>query len=157
MKITRTIFWQRIAEAKLFTWGYLGYHVFSMVSMRLFLNSANFIEYLGFWLSMVLLEHVFIFAIYFLANKFIKTFSAALVITGALAIGVVRTLITTSLAIAVGSDSGVAWQYQLLLGALWELMLMVLWANLNGAYRDHNHGLPRKRGGNPGRGAREVA
>jgi signal transduction histidine kinase len=138
MKITRTIFWQRIADAKLFTWGYLGYHVFSMVSMRLFLNSANFIEYLGFWLSMVLLEHVFIFAIYFLANKFIKTFSAALVIAGALAIGVVRTLITTSLAIAVGSDSGVAWQYQLLLGALWELMLMVLWANLNGAYRDHN-------------------
>lgn len=138
MKITRTIFWRRIAEAKLFTWGYLGYHVFSMVSMRLFLNSANFIEYLGFWLSMVLLEHVFIFAIYFLANKFIKTFSAALVIAGALAIGVVRTLITTSLAIAVGSDSGVAWQYQLLLGALWELSLTVMWANLNGAFRDHN-------------------
>ncbi len=138
MKITRTIFWQRIADAHLFTWGYLGYHVFSMVSMRLFLNSANFIEYLGFWLSIIVLEHVFIFAIYYLAKRFIKTYSATLVIIGALVIGVARTLITTSLAIAVGSDSGVAWQYQLLLGALWELSLTVMWANLNGAYRNHN-------------------
>ena len=106
--------------------------------MRLFLNSANFIEYLGFWLSIIVLEHVFIFSIYALAKRFIKNYSAPLVIIGTLAIGVCRTLITTSLAIAVGADSGVAWTYQLLLGALWELMLMLLWSNLNGAYRDHN-------------------
>jgi len=122
----------------MFTWGYLGYHVFSMVSMRLFLNSANFIEFLGFWLAIVVIEHAFIFSIYALAKRFIRTYSATLVIVGTLAIGVCRTLITTSLAIAVGADSGVAWGYQLLLGALWELMLTVLWANLNGAYREHN-------------------
>jgi signal transduction histidine kinase len=109
-----------------------------MVSMRLFLNSANFIEFLGFWLSILVLEHLFIFSIYALAKRFIKTYSASLVIFGTLALGVCRTLITTSLAIAVGADSGVAWEYQLLLGALWELMLMVLWANLNGSYREHN-------------------
>ena len=138
MKLLSSIFWSRVADAHLFTWGFLGYHVFSMVSMRLFLNSANFIEYLGFWLSIVVIEHVFIFSIYALAKRFIKTYSGTLVIVGTLAIGVCRTLITTSLAIAVGADSGVAWGYQLLLGALWELMLTVLWANLNGAYREHN-------------------
>jgi signal transduction histidine kinase len=109
-----------------------------MVSMRLFLNSANFIEYLSFWTSIIVLEHVFIFSIYALAKRIINNYSAALVIVGTLAIGVTRTLITTSLAIAVGADPGVAWGYQLLLGAFWELALMLLWANLNGAYRDHN-------------------
>jgi signal transduction histidine kinase len=109
-----------------------------MVSMRLFLNSSNFVEFLGFWIAMVVVEHVFIFSIYAFAKRFVKTYSAALVIAGTLAIGVCRTLITTSLAIAVGADSGVAWEFQLLLGALWELMLTVLWANLNGAYREHN-------------------
>jgi len=109
-----------------------------MVSMRLFLNSKNFIEFLAFWIAIVVIEHVFLFSIYALSKRFIKNYSAPLVIVGTLAIGVCRTLITTSLAIWVGADSGVAWEYQLLLGALWELMLTVLWANLNGAYRQHN-------------------
>ena len=138
MKLFDTRFWQRVSDAHLFTWGYLGYHVFSMVSMRLFLNSENFIEYLDFWLSMIILEHLFIFSIYWLAKKFIKRYSAPMVVIGTLVIGVCRTFITTSLAIAVGSDSGVAWEYQLLIGSLWELMLVVLWSNLNGAYRDHS-------------------
>ena len=138
MKIFTTIFWNRIADAHLFTWGYLGFHIFSMVSMRLFLNSENFIQFLGFWLAMIVLEHLVIFTIYGLAKRFIRTYSALLVVLGSLVIGFVRTLITTSLAIAVGADSGVAWEYQLLLGALWELMLAVLWANLNGAFRDHS-------------------
>jgi hypothetical protein len=138
VKITQTLFWQRIADAHLFTWGYLGFHVFSMVTMRLFLNSANIIDYLPFWLAMVALEHIFIFTIFGLAKIFITNYSAPLVIIGVLVVGVLRTLITTSLAIVVGADTGVAWQYQLLLGALWELSLTIMWSNLNGAFRDHN-------------------
>lgn len=138
MKLLSSATWSRVADAHLFTWGYLAYHVFSMVSMRLFLNSANFIEFLSFWLSIVVIEHIFIFSIYALPKRFINSYSASLVIVGTLVIGVARTLITTSLAIAVGADPGVGWGYQLVLGALWELMLVLLWANLNGAYRDHN-------------------
>ncbi|CAB4559715.1 MAG: hypothetical protein F2550_02455 [Actinobacteria bacterium] len=137
MKLTQTVFWQRLADAHLFTWGYLGFHVFSMTAMRLFLNSDSFQAYLSFWLGMIVLEHVFIFGIYGLAKRYIKQYSVALVAIGSLVVGVVRTYITTSLAIAVGADPGVAWTYQLLIGALWELMLTILWANVNGAYRDH--------------------
>lgn len=138
MKSITSAFLARISHAKLFTWGYLGFHVFSMLSMRLFLNSDNLLEFLGFWILILILEHLFIFSVYAVAYRFIKSFSASLVILGSIAIGIVRTLITTSLAIGAGVDSGVAWQYQLMLGALWELMLAVLWANLNGAYRDHS-------------------
>ena len=143
MKLTQTVFWQRLADAHLFTWGYLAFHVFSMTAMRLFLNSDNFQAYLSFWLSMIVLEHVFIFAIFGLAKRYIRRYSVALVAVGSLGIGLARTYITTSLAIMVGADPGVAWTYQLLLGALWELMLAVLWANVNGAYRDH-HGLVKE-------------
>ena len=137
MKLTQTVFWQRLADAHLFTWGYLGFHVFSMTAMRLFLNSDSFQAYLSFWLGIIILEHAFIFTIYGLAKRYIKQYSVALVAIGSLVVGVVRTYITTSLAIAVGADPGVAWTYQLLIGALWELMLTILWANVNGAYRDH--------------------
>ena len=137
MKNNKVKFWSRLSDAHLFTWGYLGYHVFSMVSMRLFLNSSNFVEYLGFWLSVVVLEHIFVFTVLGLAKRFINEYSAALVVIGTLVLGICRTLITTSLAIAVGADPGVAWVYQLLLGALWELMLVIVWSNLNGAYREH--------------------
>lgn len=138
MKLTQTVFWQRLADAHLFTWGYLGFHIFSMTAMRLFLNSDNFQTHLTFWLSMIVLEHLFIFSIYGLARRFIKRYSAALVVAGALVIGTARTFITTSLAIMTGVDSGVAWTYQLLLGALYELMIVTVWANVNGAYRDHH-------------------
>ena len=138
MKTFSDVFLSRIADAHLFTWGYLGFHVFSMLSMRLFLNSENFVEFLGFWVSIIFLEHVFIFTIFGLAARFIKKYSVALVLFGVLTIGVLRTLITTSLAIVIGADTGVAWEYQLLLGALWEVMLAVLWSNLNGAYREHS-------------------
>lgn len=138
MKLLASVFWARVADAHLFTWGYLGFHVFAMLSMRLFLNSENLVEFLNFWISIFFIEHVFVFALYGLAKRFISRHSASLVMLGSLAVGTLRTLITTSLAIAVGADTGVAWQYQLLLGALYELMLVVLWANLNGAYRDHS-------------------
>ena len=138
MRLTKSVIWQRIADAHLFTWGYLGFHIFSMTVMRLFLNSDSFQAYLTFWLSMIVLEHAFIFTIYGLAKRYIKRYSVALVALGSLAVGVVRTYITTSLAIVVGADPGVAWTYQLLIGALWELMLTILWANVNGAYRDHH-------------------
>jgi signal transduction histidine kinase len=137
MKLTQTVFWQRLADAHLFTWGYLGFHIFSMTAMRLFLNSDNFQTHLTFWLSMIVLEHLFIFGIYGLARRFIKRYSTALVVAGAMVIGTARTFITTSLAIMMGVDSGVAWTYQLLLGALYELMIVTVWANVNGAYRDH--------------------
>lgn len=138
MKLTQTVFWQRLADAHLFTWGYLGFHIFSMTAMRLFLNSDNFQTHLTFWLSMIVLEHLFIFGIYGLAMRFIKRYSTALVVAGALLIGTARTFITTSLAIMMGVDSGVAWTYQLLLGALYELMIVTVWANVNGAYRNHH-------------------
>ncbi len=138
MKLTQTVFWQRLADAHLFTWGYLGFHVFSMTAMRLFLNSDNFQTHLTFWLSMIVLEHIFIFGIYGLAKRYIKRYSGTLVVAGALIIGTARTFITTSLAIGMGVDSGVAWTYQLLLGALYELMIVAVWANVNGAYRDHS-------------------
>lgn len=138
MRLTQTVIWQRIADAHLFTWGYLGFHVFSMTAMRLFLNSDSFQTYLSFWLSMIVLEHIFIFSLFGLAKRYIKKYSVALVAIGSLGIGLARTYITTSLAILVGADPGVAWTYQLLLGALWEFMLVALWANVNGAYRDHH-------------------
>jgi signal transduction histidine kinase len=34
-------------------------------------------------------------------------------------------------------DSGIAWQYQVLLGAFFEVVIMAVWANVNGAYRQH--------------------
>jgi two-component sensor histidine kinase len=138
LKFNQSLFWQRLSDAHLFTWGYLGFHLFSMTAMRLFLNSDNFQAYLSFWLAMIVLEHVFIFSIYGLAKRYVKKYSGTLVVIGALVIGTLRTLITTSLEITVGADSGVAWAYQLLLGALYELLLVAVWANVNGAYRDHH-------------------
>jgi two-component sensor histidine kinase len=143
MKLTQTVFWRRLADAHLFTWGFLGFHVFTMTAMRLFLNSDNFQTHLTFWLGMIVLEHIFIFGIYGLAKRYIKRYSGTLVVAGALIIGTARTLITTSLAIGMGVDSGVAWTYQLLLGALYELMIVAVWANVNGAFRDH-HGLVKE-------------
>lgn len=130
-------FLSRVADAHLFTWGYLGFHVFAMISSRMFLNADSIIEYLWFWSGILVLEHVFIFSIYWLAKRYIKHYTATLVIVSSFVIGAVRTLITTSLGIWVGTDEGVAWGYQLLLGALYEVAMMAVWANVNGAYRDH--------------------
>ena len=130
-------FWQRLGDAHLFTWGYLGYHVFSMLSMRLFLNYETFIDELGFWVGIFAIEHVFIFSIYGLARLFIKKYSTALVLVSTLIIGLVRTIITTELALQVGIDANVSWGFQLITGALYELVIVGVWANVNGAYRSH--------------------
>ena len=137
MKIINTIFWSRIADAHLFTWGYLGFHVFAMISSRMFLNADSILKYLWFWAGILVLEHVFIFGIYWLAKRYIRHYTATLVIVSSFAIGAVRTLITTSLGMWAGTDKGVAWGYQLFIGALYEVAMMAVWANVNGAYRDH--------------------
>lgn len=131
------LFWKRLADAHLFTWGYLGFHVFAMVSSRIFLNAESILEFKWFWLGIVILEHAFIFGIYGLAKKFIKSYTATLVVISSLIIGTVRTLITSSLGILAGTDEGVAWATQLLIGALYEIAMVAVWANVNGSFRDH--------------------
>jgi signal transduction histidine kinase len=87
---------------------------------------------------MVVIEHIFIFGAYALIKRFVKMQSAIFVIASAAVVGFSRTVLTTSSAILLGTDSGVAWQYQLLLGSLYEVAMVLFWANLNGAYRDHS-------------------
>ena len=130
-------FWQRLGDAYLFTWGYVGFHFFSMLAMRIFLNYETLIKEFAFWSIIFVIEHVFIFSIYGLAKIFIKKYSAMLVLVGALVIGFVRTVITTGLALEIGIDANVSWGFQLVTGALYELVMVGIWANVNGAYRSH--------------------
>lgn len=138
MKIYSANFWERIANARLFSWGYLAFHLFCMISMRLFLNSPNFAKEFRFWFVMFVLESIFIFGIYAFFKRFVKIYSANFVLISAFSMGLARTIITTGLGILAGTDIGVAWVFQLLLGGLFELMMVAVWANLNGAYREHN-------------------
>ena len=101
------------------------------------MNSANFLEFFRFYFVMFIVETIFIFGIYAFFKRFVATYSAAFVLISAFSIGIARTSITTSLGILAGSEIGVAWVYQLFLGGLFELLLVTLWANLNGAYKEH--------------------
>ncbi|MEN9956336.1 MAG: hypothetical protein RLY34_1143 [Actinomycetota bacterium] len=137
IKLIKQIFWHRLKDVYLFSWGYLAFHVFVMFTMRTFLNADNFFSRFDFWLSILVLEHVLIFGIYFLAKKFIKATPVWLVIISSLVIGAVRTLITTSLAYAAGAEPGISWAAQLTTGAIFELLMVGVWANVNGAFREH--------------------
>ena len=137
LRLNQQLFFRRLASAQLFTLGYLAFHLFAMASMRSFLNSDSLSSYVTFWALIFIGEHAFIFAIYGLAQKLKVKFSAWSMLTLTFAIGVVRTLITMWLAVAAGVDSGIAWQYQVLLGAFFEVVIMSVWANVNGAYRQH--------------------
>lgn len=137
MKFLPKVFAHRISDVYLFTWGYLGFHVFSMFMMRVFLNSENFFANFDFWFWVLVVEHTLIFAIYYLAKRFVRTYPAWFVVTGSLALGALRTFVTTSMQIEAGLDAGISWPLQLLTGALFELVMVGVWANVNGAFRDH--------------------
>lgn len=108
-----------------------------MFMMRVFLNSEIFFSHFDFWSGVLLVEHVFIFGLYYLAKRFMKITTAWLVVGSSLVIGTLRTFITTSMAINVGLEPGIDWSLQLITGALFELVMVAVWANVNGAYRDH--------------------
>ena len=127
-----------MADVYLFTWGYFAYHLFSMFMMRVFLNSESFFSHFDFWFGVLVIEHAFIFGIYYLAKKFINSTPPWLVAASTLLIGAARTFITTSLGIAVGLDPGIDWYLQLTTGALFELVMVAVWANVNGAFREHH-------------------
>lgn len=127
-----------MADVYLFTWGYFAYHLFSMFMMRVFLNSESFFSLFDFWFGVLVIEHAFIFGIYYLAKKFINSTPPWLVAASTLLIGATRTFITTSLGIAVGLDPGIDWYLQLTTGALFELVMVAVWANVNGAFREHH-------------------
>lgn len=128
-----------MAEVRLFTWGYLAFHVLFMVSMRLFLNFDSVSSALGFWLGILFFEHLLIFSYLGIARRLITRYSNRFVILSALLIGVIRTYLTTNLQIFVLPDiTFVAWPLQLVAGALFELLIVTLWANINGAYRDYS-------------------
>jgi signal transduction histidine kinase len=130
-------FWRRLADVHLFTLGYFAFHVFGMVSMRIFLNYETLIDAFGFWAAIFALEHVLIFAVYGFSKLLIRRYSSLLVVSGALIMGFFRTLLTTELALQYGIDANVAWGFQLVTGALYELVMVGVWANVNGAYRSH--------------------
>jgi signal transduction histidine kinase len=138
MKLKMPSFWQPMSEVKLFTWGYLGFHVFFMVTMRLFLNYDLVIEHWAFWLTIVVAEHALIFGYLGFSRRFIKHQSTGLVIISALLIGAIRTFLTTGAQhIVIPGTNQVPWAYQLLTGALFELLIVTFWANVNGAYRKY--------------------
>lgn len=130
-------FAHRLADVHLFSWGYFGYHLFSMFMMRIFLNSEVFISHFDFWSLVMLAENALIFGLLYLAKRFINNYSFWLVVIGSLALGVVRTYVTTSMQIDAGLDAGISWPLQILTGALFELVMVGVWANVNGAFRDH--------------------
>ncbi len=130
-------FAHRLADVHLFSWGYFGYHLFSMFMMRIFLNSEVFISHFDFWSLVMLAENALIFGVLYLAKRFINNYSFWLVVLGSLALGAVRTYVTTSMQIIAGLGAGIAWPLQLLTGALFELVMVGVWANVNGAFRDH--------------------
>lgn len=139
MKLIAPSFWKRMAEVRLFTWGYLAFHIFFMVSMRLFLNYNIVISTLGFWMGVVVLEHVLIFSYLGIARRFIRNYTNRFVIFSALIIGAIRTYITTTMQIVAIPDTvHVNWTLQLITGALFELLIVTLWANINGAYRNYS-------------------
>ena len=137
MRFTRAIFLKRLAEVQLFSWGFLAYHLFAMLSSRVFLNSDSLVEFAPFWALVFIVEHVFIFSLYGLAKKFKLKFSALGAALTIFLIGGTRTYITSSMAIVVGIDSGVALQYQILIGACFELTLMAVWVSVKGAFQEH--------------------
>lgn len=87
----RRNFLSRLEDAYLFTWGYLGFHVFTMFVMRVFLNADSFFSRFDFWFGILVLEHALIFAVYFLAKKFITATPVWLVVASSLLIGAGRT------------------------------------------------------------------
>ena len=137
MRVNQSVFINRIADVCLFTWGYFGYHLFSMVVMRLFLNADSIASDLNFWFAIFALEHAFIFGIYALGHRFIKRTTAWLVLASTLVLGFARTVLTTGLALHYSIGERYEWGFQLVTGALFEVALVVVWANVNGSYRDH--------------------
>lgn len=131
------VFKDRIVNVRLLTWGYFGFHLFSMVVMRLFLNSDSIYQHLGFWLLIIVLEHALIFGFYALAKSFIKRYTIGFIIIGTLLIGLSRTVVTTGLAKIFEIGPEYEWGFQLITGALFEVCMVLVWANVNGAYRDH--------------------
>jgi hypothetical protein len=108
-----------------------------MVIMRLFLNSDSILKHLSFWVLMVVLEHALIFGFYAVAKPFIKRYTVRLIIFTTLIIGFLRTIVTTGLALQFEIGTKYEWGFQLISGALFEVCMVVVWANVNGAYRDH--------------------
>lgn len=137
MNLFQKIFWSRLQDVQIVTWGYLVYHLFAMVMMRVFLNSNVFFSNIDFWLGIIFLEHVFVFTSYILAQRFIKRTSPALVIIVSVLVGAIRTWFTSALAMDAGLQAEVNWIFQILSGAFFELIMVCIWANVNGAYRDH--------------------
>ena len=137
MKVEWQVFLDRITNVHLLTWGYLGFHVFSMVTMRMFLNADSIITQWQFWTAIHILEHALIFGFYAIGRRFIRRHSLWLVLLTTLAIGFVRTIITTGLALEFNIGARYEWGFQLVTGALFEVVLVVVWASVNGSYRDH--------------------
>lgn len=137
MKFNQNIFFERIANVHLLTWGYFSFHLFSMVTMRMFLNADSIVTDFDFWLAIFALEHAFIFGLYALARPFIKHYTIWLVLGSTLAMGFARTVLTTGLALHYNIGARYEWGFQLVTGALFEVALVVVWASVNGSYRDH--------------------
>ncbi len=137
MNIKSRIFLDRLANVHLLTWGYFGFHLFSMVTMRMFLNADSIVKEFDFWLWIFALEHVFIFGIYAIARPFIKRYTVWLILLSTLVIGFFRTVLTTGLAMQFHIGERYEWGFQLVTGALFEVAMVVVWASVNGSYRDH--------------------
>lgn len=137
MKIDYSIFRDRIQNVRLLTWGYFAFHLFSMWCVRLFLNSDSIFVRFDFWFWIFALEHALIFGFYAVVKPFIKKYTIALVIGSTMLIGFFRTVITTGLANYANVGPQFEWGFQLITGALFEVSVVVVWANVNGAYRDH--------------------
>lgn len=137
MNLFQKIFWDRLEDVRFVTWGYLGYHLFAMVMMRVFLNANVFFSNFDFWLGVIIGEHIFIFGTYILLKRFVKRTPPWLVIATGLSIGALRTWVTSVLAIQAGQQREVDWTFQIASGAFYELIMICIWANVNGAYRDH--------------------
>lgn len=86
---------------------------------------------------MVALEHALIFGFYAVAKPFIRRYTITLIIGSTLMIGFLRTVVTTGLAMQFEIGTKYEWGFQLVTGALFEVCMVLVWANVNGAYLDH--------------------
>lgn len=111
--------------------------MFSMFMLRVFLNSNVFFSNMVFWIGVLLAEHVLIFSAFYLFQRLAKKTPAWLVVSVTMAVGVLRTWFTVVLGTEAGLQKEVDWAFQLIAGAFFELIIVSIWANVNGAFRDH--------------------
>ena len=139
------IYLDRLARANFWSWGFLIYHMFSMQTMRLFLNMLALDDFSIGWFYILGIETVMLVALFAIAKWLVLdrigqlSRSKKLVILYAVfgILGIIRTLVTTDLANQWGLENqGELW-FLICTGILFEYVLAMFWATVAVPYQDH--------------------